>query len=117
MNTTEEMNKLYKLYIIKCEITGKSYVGYTDSVNPKYNPLSYLYNQYKRSENRYKGLGESIKEHKYSKHHYTFLREGLTQDEASELALKLKQKLGDKCLNDERKIVLFDEELSMLDEL
>jgi len=116
--TSSTNEKMYKLYMIKCEPTGKVYVGYTDSTNPKYNPISYLYNQYKNSNTRYVGLGESIKEHKFGSHQFQFMKENLTKDEASKLSDNLREKLKSKLLNDDvSKKNIFDEELSLLDAL
>jgi hypothetical protein len=109
--------KMYKLYLIKCETTGFCYVGYTDSTNPKYNPISYLYNQYKTNENRYKLLGESIKANKFSSHQFQFMKENLTKVEASELSEKIKSKLASKLLNDPVRKSIFDEELALLENL
>lgn len=104
--------------MIKCEVTGKVYIGYTDSTNPKYNPISYLYNQNKSSPNRYKTLGDSIREHKFGTHQFQFMKEGLTKDEAAKLSDELREKLKHKLLNDDTtKKNIFDEELSLLLEI
>lgn len=112
--TSTDNEKMYKLYMIKCEVTGKVYIGYTDSTNPKYNPISYLYNQYKTNPNRYKTLGESIKEHKFASHQFQFMKENLTKDEAAALTNDLRIKLKDKLLNDGEKKNIFDDEMSLL---
>ena len=116
--TSSANEKMYKLYMIKCEATGKVYVGYTDSTNPKYNPISYLFNQYKNSNNRYRGLGESIKEHKFSSHQFQFMKENLTKDEAAALSDGIREKLKHKLLNDDvTKKNIFDEELNLLESI
>lgn len=114
---TEVSEKVYRLYLIKCEVDNKCYVGYTDSKNEKYNPLSYLYNQFKRNENKYVSLGQSIKQNKYGKHRYDYIKSGLTKDEARDISEKLKEKLGERCLNDKPIKNYFEEELLLLENL
>lgn len=110
------MSDSFKLYLIKCKPTNKVYVGYTASDNKTYNPVSYLNSLYKRDNTKYQGLGESIKEHGFKEHGFTIVKEGLSKDKAVEYSTTMKEKLGDRCLNDAVPVctVTFDEELELL---
>jgi hypothetical protein len=107
----------FKVYIIKCAITDKCYVSYTESPNPNYNPISYLYSIYKKHGEKYISLGESIEEHGLKNHKFTFLKTDLTKEQAVSTNEYLRKKLADRLLNDvyEAK-VSFNKELALLED-
>ena len=107
----------FKVYIVKCIVTDKCYVSYTESLNPNYNPISYLYSIYKKYGQKYITLGESINEHGIKNHKFTYLKTDLTKEEAIATNEILRKKLADRLLNDvfESK-VNFDKELALLDD-
>lgn len=88
--------------MIKCKTTGEVYVGRTESVNPKYNPISVLYNRYKKDDSKYVALGECIKQHGFSDFVFTFIK--TTTDEDSEaLIKKVRDTYKSLSLNDDQK--------------
>lgn len=78
------------------------YVGRTESTNPKYNPISVLFNRYKKDPTKYKALGDCIKQNGYSDFVFTVVKE-TTDDGSLELIEKIKAQYVDKSLNDEKK--------------
>lgn len=108
----KKMETKYKVYIIKCIKTEQAYAGRTDSVNPKYNPISVLYNRYKKDNTKYVALGDCIKEHKFSNFAFTIIKENLTEEESDALLKKIKEHYADKSLNDEiKKVDYFSAEM------
>ena len=108
----------FKVYVIKCKTSEKSYLGYTDSTNEKYNPLFYLYNKYKQDKSRYISLGESVEQYKLRDHITKFIKENLTKDEAINITKTIREKLGEKCLNDVPKSDdIFGDEMSILNSM
>lgn len=61
----------YFLYAITCAKNNKIYVGMSNTVNPKYNPMYYFIS--KSEEGLYEVLNQSIKEHGRSSHVFTRL--------------------------------------------
>lgn len=107
----------FKVYIIKCGVTDKCYVSYTESQKEDYNPISYLYNTFKKYGEKYITLGESIEEHGIKNHQFKFLKTNLTKEKAIQTSDYLRKKLSDRLLNDvyESK-VNFDKELALLED-
>jgi len=106
----------YRVYLIKCTVTDKCYISYTDSPNEKYNPLSYLNSVYRKGKEKYIELGKSIEEHGMKNHKYMFIKTGLTKDEASEVTNKLRTKTEDRSLHDGfgSTVSVFEKELELL---
>lgn len=106
----------FRVYIIKCVVTDKCYVSYTESERQDYNPVTYLNSVYKKYGEKYITLGESIAEHGIRNHKYSFIKTGLTKEEATEISNRLRSKLGDRLLNDVESKFLFEKELSLLED-
>lgn len=111
------MTDTYRVFIIKCLKTNKCYISYTNSKNKSYNPLSYLYSIYQDEKLKYIELGKSIDEYGILEHKYTFVKNNLSKDKASEITDKLREKTQDRSLHDNVvKISYFDEELKYLED-
>lgn len=105
----------FRVYIIKCLKTDKCYVSYTSSEKDTYDPVRYLNSIYEKDNSKYTLLGESIKEHGIKDHKFTFVKEKITKDEASEITNTLREKLIDRSLNIEKpKHNYFENELALL---
>lgn len=109
------MDYRYKVYVIKCKVTGQVFLGKTDSISENYNPIAILYKRYKQDNNKYKMLGEAISQHKFSSFDFTFLKHGLSAEMADEFIEECREKVKDRCLNDDQpsRAELFKDELSL----
>lgn len=93
-------DRTYRVYMIKCKPTNEVYIGRTDSVNEKYNPISVLYKRYKQDKTKYTKLGEAIEKNKFTSFVFNFMKEGLSDSESNELVESAREKVLSRSLHD-----------------
>ncbi len=103
----------YRVYMIKCKVTGELYIGRTQSTNTKYNPISVLYKRHKQDKTKYVRLGECITTHGYNNFAFTIIKKDLSDDESFTFMNECREKIKDKSLHEDEIIVEFDDELKL----
>lgn len=101
---SNETIKQYFVYVIKCVSTGQYYVGVSNSTNPNYNPLKWMFNQNKYNKTdvpRYVKLSEVVRTFKMSNFKTMVTKHVGTKEECEKVAYKMLMNMGpEKWLND-----------------